>query len=412
MINLRMLKNSDFSLWVCTFLLILIGFFMIFSATYSIELKGGSFLKFINKHFISLLIASAFLLFFAYLDYKRLEKLTFILYPLMLMALLFVDLRGSAALGAQRWLAIGPVTFQPSEFSKLIMIITLAAFLKGRIGWVNNFRQVLPVFALVGIPFLLIFMQPDLGTSLVIGAITLGMLLYSRISWELLVVFLTLLLSIILRQFLPVWVIYIILLFMVLSFVRMRWFNFVITMLVNIGSGVAFPFIWELLKDYQKQRILTFLNPGLDPLGAGYHTLQAKIAVGAGMVLGRGFLRGTQTQLQFIPVQHADFIFSVVAEEFGLFGSLLVLGLFLVMLWRIIFIACSVKDPFGQLICAGIASMYLFHIFVNIGMTLGILPIVGIPLPLLSFGGSALVLNLTCIGIVQSIAMRREKLIF
>lgn len=412
MINLRMLRQSDFSLWVCTVLLVLVGFFMIFSSTYSIELKGGSFFKFINKHFIAVVVAGVFLLIFSYIDYKRFEKLGFVLYPLMIVILLIVVVKGMSALGAQRWLAIGPVSFQPSEFSKLVMIISLAAYLKNKIGNMFSLRQIVPIVVLAGIPFLLIFMQPDFGTSLVIIAITFGMLLYAKISWEMLVMFLTPLLSILLRQFLVVWIIYIVLLFFVLSFFRMSLFNFIFTMILNVGVGLAFPFIWDLLKEYQKQRILTFLNPAADPLGAGYHTLQAKIAVGSGMFLGRGFLQGTQTQLQFIPIQHSDFIFSVVAEEFGFFGSFLVLGLFFVMLWRMLYIACSTRDPFGQLLVAGVISMYLFHIFVNIGMTLGILPIVGIPLPLLSFGGSALLLNLACVGIVQSVAMRREKLIF
>jgi rod shape determining protein RodA len=412
LINFRMLRMSDFYLWVCVFLLVAIGFFAIFSATYAAELKGGSFLKYLNKHFFSLLAAGFFLFFFSYLDYKHLQKASWVLYPLMLGLLLLVVFLGSTALGAQRWLVLGPLQFQPSEFSKLIMIISLAAFMKDKIGKISQAREILPMLVLTGIPFLLIFKQPDLGTALVMVAITLGMLIYSRVSWEYLVIFFTPLLSIVLCRFLVLWVLYIILLFLILSFFRMSWFNFVLVMVLNVAAGLAFPYVWSLLKDYQKQRLATFLNPAADPLGAGYHTLQAKIAVGAGMFLGRGFLQGTQTQMQFIPVQHADFIFSVVAEEFGFLGSIILLGIFLVMLWRMIYIACSAKDTFGQLLAAGITSLFLFHIFVNVGMTLGLLPIVGIPLPLLSFGGSALVVNLSCIGILQSIAMRREKLIF
>ncbi|MFA4858163.1 MAG: rod shape-determining protein RodA [Candidatus Margulisiibacteriota bacterium] len=411
-INFRMLRMSDFYLWICVLLLLVIGFFAIFSATHAVELKGGSLFKYMNRHFLSLVVAGLFLFFFSYLDYKHLQKVTWLLYPLMLGLLMLVIFLGSTALGAQRWLVLGPLQFQPSEFSKLVMIISLAAFMKDKIGKINQAKEILPVLVLAGIPFLLIFKQPDLGTALVIVAITLGMLIYCRISWEYLVIFFTPLLSIILCRFLVLWILYIILLFLILSFFRMSWFNFVVVMVLNVAAGLAFPYVWSLLKEYQQQRLVTFLNPAVDPLGAGYHTLQAKIAVGAGMFLGQGFLQGTQTQMQFIPVQHADFIFSVVAEEFGFLGSGILFGIFLVMLWRMIYLACSARDIFGQLLAAGIASLYLFHIFVNVGMTMGLLPIVGIPLPLLSFGGSALVVNLSCIGILQSIAMRREKLIF
>jgi len=181
---------------------------------------------------------------------------------------------------------------------------------------------------------------------------------------------------------------------------------------INIGVGVALPILWGLLKPYQQMRILSFLNPTADPHGIGYHTLQSKIAVGAGGLFGSGFMQGTQTQLQFVPIQNSDFIFSAIAEEFGFIGSTTVVALFTILLWRIFSIAENAYDYFGSMLVAGIGVMMFFHFIVSVGMNIGVLPVVGIPLPFVSFGGTSLVENLVAIGIIQSVAMRRQKLIF
>jgi len=181
---------------------------------------------------------------------------------------------------------------------------------------------------------------------------------------------------------------------------------------INIGVGIVFPIFWGMLKEYQKLRLVAFLNPGLDPFGAGYHTLQSKIAIGAGGLFGAGFMHGTQTQLQFIPVQHSDFIFSAIGEEFGLIGTVMVLSLLVLIVFKAIRIADATDDYFAGILALGIAMMLGFHTFVNIGMTLGLLPVVGIPLPFISYGGTALIVSLTCIGLLQNIAMRNHKILF
>ena len=412
MFNFRLLRGADFSLWVCAGILLMFGFFAIFSATGSNDPASGGAFKFIIRHFWSLAAAITFMLFCAYLNYKHWASINWLLYGIMLVLLAMVLVKGFAAMGAQRWLTLGFISFQPSEISKLFLIVALAALLKDKIGKLDDLRSLIWPGVVFLVPFLLVFKQPDLGTALVMLAITFCLLLYAGLSWEQLALLFTPVISVILCQFFWLWLIYIVLLFLVLTFFRMSWFNLILTMLLNVGVGLAFPFVWDLLKEYQKQRIYTFFNPAADPLGAGYHTMQSEIAVGSGMLMGRGFLQGTQTQLHFIPIQYADFIFSVIGEEFGLLGGLTVLGVFLVMIWRMIYIAVSAPDTFGQLLGIGIAGMFIFHVTVNIGMTLGLLPIVGIPLPLLSYGGSAMFLNLGCIGVMQSIAMRREKLIF
>jgi rod shape determining protein RodA len=194
--------------------------------------------------------------------------------------------------------------------------------------------------------------------------------------------------------------------------IKVRLMDFSLILLGNIGIGYAVAKLWSMLKDYQKARLLVFLNPESDPLGIGYHSLQAKIAVGSGGFFGKGFMHGTQTQLAFIPQQFTDFVFSALGEELGFLGSVLVLALFATVIYRAIVLASESRDFFGSMLAAGIAVMLGFQVLVNVGMTLGLMPVVGIPLPFLSFGGTALVMNMCAVGILQSIAMRRHKLLF
>jgi rod shape determining protein RodA len=265
---------------------------------------------------------------------------------------------------------------------------------------------------LVGVPFLLIFKQPDLGTALVFIFIMMGMLASSEFSSKLLLIMVTPIISILLRPFFYVWIGYLLLLAVVLFMSKSSLWDWILILGVNIAVGVALPYIWGLLKGYQKQRILSFLDPSSDPQGAGYHGLQSLIAVGSGGIFGKGFLRGTQTQLQFIPEQHSDFVFAAMGEEFGFLGAVVVLTLFALFIWRALAIAGEANDPFGYLLASGIACMTAFHVFANIGMTLGLLPVVGMPLPFMSFGGSSLMMNMMAVGMLQSIAMRRRKIIF
>ena len=412
MINFRMLKLSDGLLWAAAGGLGLISFLAILSTTYGMQIRlGADPFFFIKRQFLSLLIALAGLALFAYIDYGHLKKVGWYFYGLTTLLLLVILFTGSSAQGAQRWFMLGPLSFQPSEISKLTLIIALAGFLNHR-KKINSVWEGAALLFLVGGPFLLVFKQPDLGTALVFLAILIGMLAASEASPRLLIFLTTPFLSILFRPVLYLWIIYLLALVLILFLTRASFWDWVLVLGVNIAVGIAAPLIWEILKPYQRLRILSFLNPAADPYGAGYHTLQSKIAIGSGGVFGKGFMRGTQTQLQFIPEQHSDFIFSVVGEEFGFIGAGLVLLLFGVLIWRTLVIAAQAHDYFGTLLASGIAGMNIFHVFANIGMVVGLLPVVGIPLPLMSFGGSSLFINFFALGLVQSIAMRRHKIIF
>ena len=412
MLNLRMLKVSDLPLWIAVGALVLIGFLSIFSSTYALQSKAGldAFL-FFKRQFISFFIGLVGLSIFAYFDYGRLKNAAPYFYALAIVMLAAILFSGSGAQGAQRWFQLGPLTFQPSEISKLVMIITLAVFINGR-KKLSNLWEAGYLLAMAGLPFLLIFKQPDLGTALGFLAILIRMLAISEASPTLLILLATPILSILMRPLLYLWLIYLIAMVLTLFLTRASAWNWVLILGTNISIGIAVPYIWGMLKGYQRMRIIAFLNPAADPYGAGYHSLQSKIAIGSGGLIGKGFLQGTQTQLQFIPEQHSDFIFSAVGEEFGFIGALIVIALFAIVIWRTLVIAFGARDFFGTLLASGIAVMTAFHALANIGMALGLLPVVGIPLPFMSYGGSSLLMNLICLGILQNIAMRRQKLIF
>ncbi len=412
MINFRMLKLSDPWLWFSVAALVTIGFFAIFSTTYNAQLKQAlDPFYFVKKQFVSLLLAGGGLALCTYIDYKHLKRAAMFLYGFTLLLLLVILFTGASAQGAQRWLQLGPVSFQPSEISKLTMIVAIAAILSERkklVGVWNTGYLLL----LVGVPFLLIFKQPDLGTALVFLAILLGMLSASESSPRLLIFLITPLVSVLLRPVLFLWLIYILIVALALFLSRASALDWGLILGINIGVGIAVPLLWRMLKAYQRQRILAFLDPAADPYGAGYHSLQSMIAVGGGGIFGKGFLHGSQTQLQYIPEQHSDFIFSAIGEEFGFLGSVVVLGLFALLVWRALVIAAEARDFTGKLLASGIAVMFGFHVVANMGMAIGILPVVGIPLPFLSFGGTSLFIGLSGVGILQSISMRRHKLIF
>lgn len=313
-----------------------------------------------------------------YFPYDKLPKYQTKIYLFNLAVLASVLVLGHTAMGAQRWIQLGPFTFQPSEFAKILMIIYLASYLSSREGRLERLRDLLPCFIYVGIPMLLVLKQPDLGTSLVFAAIMFGML-YAAGARPLL-----------------------------------------LAGIMGLGLAVGVGLVWAHLKfgtwiplaDYQLKRLTIFLDPWKDFQGAGYHMIQSQIAIGSGELLGKGFLRGTQSLGQFLPIPESDFIFSVLAEQFGFLGALFLLSLYFVLLCRILKIATEAKDTFGMLLAVGVASMFGFHILVNTGMTMGIMPVTGLPLPLFSYGGSNMIANMLALGLVLNVHMRKEKIIF
>ena len=366
--NKRWLRRMDLTLIAATVAIIIMSLVIIGSATH-INTPGQERYWFVQRQGIFALINGAMAFFLMNFDYKMLERYGNRLYVFNLIMLVAVMLLGQSALGAQRWIQIGPINLQPSEFSKLIMIVSLAALLDDKIGKLNTLRDLLPVAAYVGVPFLLVMKQPDLGTSLVFMAIFFGMIFVCGINLRLLGGI--------------------------------------------FAAGLAcMPILWHFLKDYQKMRLMVFLDPNVDPLGSGYHIIQSKIAIGSGMLFGKGLFGGTQSQLNFLPENHTDFIFAVVGEELGFIGAAFLLCLYLVLLWRGIKIARDASDTFGMLLAVGITSMLAFHVLVNVGMTTGIMPVTGIPLPLMSYGVSSLTTNIMSIAILLNIHMKKQKLLF
>jgi rod shape determining protein RodA len=342
-------------------------------------------------------------------NYQNLLRFHWYLYGANIVMLAAVMFLGSSAKGAQRWIYIGPFNFQPSEFAKIALIITLAAVLQQRqVKYLSEFVKTL--FITVP-PWLLVFIQPDLGSSLVFGVIALGMLYWAGANpgWLMLLAS-PLIAAILYAVYQPLWVLWAGLM-AIIAWRTLPWpkVSSLIALGINVGFGFLGLLFWNVLKDYQKERLIMFLDPEKDALGGGYHLIQSRIAIGAGGFWGQGITQGTQTQLNFIPEQHTDFIFSAIGEECGFFGCFLLIFTFWYLCWRILKIANTSRDNFGSLLVIGILSMIVFQVVVNIGMNVGIAPVTGIPLPWISYGRSALLKNFISIGLIESVAAARRS---
>jgi len=301
------------------------------------------------------------------LDYRWLKTLAWPIYGVNLGLLVLTLVIGDGVGGSARWVNVGPFTFQFSELAKILMITVLAAYLGNREGHLDSLSAILGACLLMAPTILLVMMQPDLGSSLVLASILAGMLFMSGAS--------------------------------------LRWL-----LAMAAGVLVAIPIAWTyVLRDYQQNRILSFLNPAADALGSRWQVTQSQIAIGAGGFLGTGLTNGTQSRGDFLPVQESDFVFAVLAQELGFIGAIVVFLLFSALIWRILSCAWRSRDPFGTLFGAGLASMLLFQVFVNVGMVIGILPVTGIPLPFISHGGASLVSIAIGLGVIQSVNIRQHR---
>jgi len=361
------------------------------------------------QHWVMGGVGLGVVLFLARWHYERLLSYFWLVYGVTNLMLLAVLLVGVAAKGAQRWITIGGFNLQPSEFAKLGLIITLAAILHRRPA--ETLPAFLQALLVVALPWGLVFLQPDLGTSLVFGAIALGMLYWANanVGWLILLVS-PAVAAILFNVYIPAWLSWAGLMFVIAWQTLPRgWLSGCGAIAVNFLSGGLGNFFWGLLKDYQKDRLILFLDPNKDPLGGGYHLIQSRIAIGAGELWGRGLHQGTQTQLDFIPEQHTDFIFSAVGEELGFIGSFGLIFLFWLVCVRLLVIALNAKDNFGSLLAIGVLSMIIFQVLVNVGMTIGLAPVTGLPLPWMSYGRSAILMNFMAIGLVESVANYKQR---
>lgn len=358
-------KRIEWNLVFVMLALNLVGLINLYSATH------GPFAGPMENLFTSQIIwlGIGWFVFFVmtFVDYQIISRVAYVLYFLNLAAILYVTFFGTVALGAQRWINFGFFRYQPSETMKLCMIMVLskALCMKTTEGPGMGLKELaLPIFLLL-VPFVLVVEQPDLGTAMMLSAIGGSILIFMKIKSRILLVLFT-------------------------------------------SIAIAIPMAWKfVLHDYQKARITHFLEPNLDPRGSGYNSIQSKIAVGSGKFLGKGFRKGTQSQLEFLPERHTDFIFSVLSEEYGFVGSVSTMGLFCVLFLIGLRVASTARDKFGAILTTGVMCYIFWHMFVNMGMVIGVLPIVGVPLPLLSYGGSSMLTTMTGLGIVSSVAYRR-----
>ena len=354
-------------------------------------------------------IGFALILILSRWRYELLIQWHWIIYGFTNLLLIAVRVIGVDVNGSRRWINFLGFNFQPSEFAKLGLIITLAALLHSRPA--STLSSVFRTLAITAVPWALVFLQPDLGTSLVFGVITMGMLYWANANPGWLILMISPLVSAILFSlFVPGWLVWVAIMSF-LAWLTLPWRKLAAfgAILVNFIFGGLGSFLWEILKDYQKDRLILFLNPEKDPLGGGYHLIQSRIAIGSGGIWGKGLNLGTQTQLNFIPEQHTDFIFSAVGEELGFIGGLAVLIVFWLICLRLVFIACNAKENFGSLLAVGVLSMIAFQVIINISMTVGLAPVTGIPLPWMSYGRSALLTNFLAIGLVESVYNYRQR---
>ena len=360
---MRKLLKLDLIIVSIVRLLLLMGLSAIYSL--SVNANEAGFNNF-DKQLVAVVIGLASFFFFAFFDYRALSAVSTKLYFIALALLASVFLIGSRIRGATAWIGLGPFHLEPVEVVKLVMIIFLASFLSKKKTHFSIAGRAAVSVALVGIPLALILKQPDFGSASVVVGIWAGMLFASGIN-------------------------------------KKVFFALFMIAIAAASSG------WFFLKDYQKERIINFIHPQNDPRGSGYNVTQATIAVGSGGIWGKGLGQGSQSQLNFLPEKHTDFIFAVFAEDLGFFGSAIILALFGILIYRIKKTAALARDNFGYLIAVGVIMMFFVQIAVNAGMNVGLVPVAGVPLPLLSYGGSSMVAILTGLGLVQSIYVRRIK---
>ncbi len=356
------IKKFNWSLLVTTLTLIIIGLLNLYSVSHRPH-SGADQLFYLQTIWLTMGVCVFF--GFSFMHYHYLIKWAYIIYGFNVICLMAVYLWGQSYGGAKRWLDLIFFSYQPAETTKLVLVIVLARLLSIKRSWqVMTTELVKPVIFIL-VPVLLITRQPDLGTALIIMIITTSVIIFAKVH------------------------------------------KYVLFSALALVVFVT-PLAWKFgLKEYQKNRIITFISPGQDPRGTGYNTIQSKIAIGSGQFMGKGFQKGTQSQLEFLPERHTDFIFSVLSEEHGFIGSVVTILLFLLLIFIGFHSALQARDKEGVFLCVGMSFYLFWHIFINIAMTMGLLPVVGVPLPLLSYGGSSLITTMTALGVISSVSCRK-----
>ncbi|MDA9084577.1 rod shape-determining protein RodA [Candidatus Pelagibacter sp.] len=360
---IQKIRNFDYILLACILLLGLISIVTMYST------DGGEMLFHVKSHIAKFLIFFPMMIFLSFLSIKFWHYFAYVFYMIILIFLIWASLYGVKASGSQRWVDLYFINLQPSELMKIAIIVCLAKYYhRLQINKVSSFQSIIIVLSILILPIMLVLSQPDLGTSILIALSGLTVIWLAGLNLKLFI------------------------------------YSFFILL-------ISLPFVISFLKPYQKARILTFLNPDRDPLGAGYQIIQSKIAVGSGGLTGKGFLKGTQNYLEFLPEKHTDFIFTLFAEEYGFLGSMGLLLIYIIVIYRILKIGTISRSYFAKLFCYGYGSAIFFYVSVNMAMVLGLLPIVGSPLPIMSYGGSSMLATMIGFAIVMSAKINHKQMI-
>lgn len=356
-------KGFDYKYLALISLVVFIGLGVLYSV------GNGSFSPWADKQTFRYVLSLGILFVVAFSNLRLWMKYAYWIYGVTLLLLIAVELFGHIGMGAQRWLNLGIIQLQPSELMKIALVLALARYFHSSdMDTIRSFKFMIPPVLMMAIPVLLILKQPDLGTAMMLVFMSVG----------------------------------------VFFLVGVQWWKFVALGIMGLGS---FPIIWSLLHDYQKKRVLTFLNPESDPLGSGYHISQSKITLGSGGFWGKGFMQGTQSRLNFIPEKQTDFIFTVFAEEFGFKGAFFLFLLYIILIVYGFIIAAKCHNFFGKVLAAGLTINFSLYVFINLGMVMGLMPVVGVPLPLISYGGTAMMTLFLSFGLMECIKINQEMVI-
>ncbi|MCE5250853.1 rod shape-determining protein RodA [bacterium] len=405
-------RNVDYGIIFAVLVLLIAGIVMIHSASTG---QNTDVYNIWQKQVVWAVLSVAVMLAVVMIPLKVLYVFSYLMYGLFLMLLILTEIHGSVGGGSERWLNIGPVRFQPSEFMKIATILALARYLSIKKNRPTTYKKVIIPIIIVFIPMGLISKQPDLGTSLVFFAIIFPMLYWAGLDTVRLFFLVAPILSAIFSApFIPffnwvTWVIFMFLLLWVLYQARYTLYSMGFNIFINIVAGIATPYIFGKIKPYQQKRITTLFNPDADPLDSGYQLINSKIAIGSGGLFGKGIGQGKYTGLGFLPHSHTDFIFSVVGEEVGFIGAVVILGIVFYIVYRGIMLASSVKNPFISIAAIGISTVFMFHMFVNVGMAIGIMPVTGLPLLFLSYGGSSCLNSALMVGLLLNFSVNRHE---
>lgn len=403
MINKKSFEDFDFVILWATFFLVLVGVLAVYSTTY----RDGNFywVRQVIWVFTGIFVGVIFYL----IPLRFWNGFSLFFYLISVIGLIFVLFLGTGAHGVSRWFEIGGIRFQPSELAKLGTLFLMAGFLSNKKFEIRNLRNLIVPLIIVIIPFIFVLLEPDVGTSLIFLFLGILMLFYKGTPLKYFFIIISPIIALICGAHWISLFVWLIVVGGVFYFSKTALNESILVFLVNLVVGVLHPIVWGHLKPYQRARITGFLFPSHDPRGTGWQILQSKIAIGSGGVFGKGILKGTQKGFDFLPEVHTDFVFSAIGEELGLLGCLVVLGCFFMLLWRGLKVAKASRADFNSFLGVGIIGLLGFQVFTNVGMATGLIPVVGSPLPFISYGGSSMVISLAMIGLLLSIAKHRYE---